>query len=120
MMATYITRFLSIYPEMPKQLVLAIPTYSTNAEKQAYLDSADIAGIKCLRLISESTAIALTYGYFKKAELSAGKQRIVCFIDFGHSKLTVTFASFLQGRTKILMTHSNRNLGGRNMDFIMF
>jgi len=84
------------------------------------MDAAEIAGIKCLRLINESTAIALTYEYQKKNELSAGKQRIVAFIDFGHSKTCITFASFMQGRIKILRQHSERNLGARNIDFLLF
>ena len=78
-----------------KEMVISIPTYASNAERQAYLDAADIAGIKCLRLINESTAMTLTYGYFKKNEFSAGKQRIVAFVDFGHSNLNITFATFL-------------------------
>jgi len=39
--------------------------------------------------------MTLTYGYFKKNEFSAGKQRIVAFVDFGHSNLNITFATFL-------------------------
>lgn len=59
------------------------------------MDAAEIAGVKCTRLINESTAIALTYEYQKKSELSAGQQRIVAFVDFGHSKTSISFASFL-------------------------
>ena len=72
-----------------------------------------------MRIINESTAIALTYGYSKKQELGK-KARIVAFVDFGHSKLSVTFCSFLPGKTKILMTHSNRNLGARVIDYLLF
>lgn len=50
------------------QMVISVPTYATNIERQAYLDAAEIAGIKCIRLLNESTAIALTYGFFKKSE----------------------------------------------------
>ena len=94
-------------------MVISVPTYATNIERQAYLDAAEIAGIRCVRLLNESTAIALTYGYFKKAEFDQKRPRIVAFVDFGHSKLTVTFCSFLPGKTKVLMTHSDRNIGAR-------
>ena len=94
-------------------MVISVPTYTTNIERQGYLDAAEIAGIKCLRLINESTAIALTYGFFKKQEFSPDKNRIVAFVDFGHSKLSVTFSSFKPGFSKVLMTHSDRNLGAR-------
>lgn len=94
-------------------MVISVPTYATNIERQAYLDAAEIAGIKCLRLLNESSAIALTYGFFKKTEFDQKRPRIVAFVDFGHSKLTVTFCSFLPGKTKVLMTHSDRNIGAR-------
>lgn len=103
-----------------KEIVIAIPTYASNAERQAYLDAAEIAGIKCIRLINESTACALTYGFFRKADLDAEKPRTVCFVDFGHSKLTITYASFLKGKMKIISTHSNKNLGARQIDFLLF
>ena len=103
-----------------KEMVIAIPTYCSNSERQAYLDAAEIAGIKCIRLINESTACALTYGFFRKADLDAEKHRNVAFVDFGHSKLTITYAQFLKGKMKIISTHSNRNLGARQIDYQLF
>lgn len=44
----------------------------------------------------------------------------MAFVDFGHSKTCITIASFLQGRIKILRQHSDRNLGARNMDLLLF
>ena len=101
-------------------MVISVPSYATNAERQAYLDAAEIAGIKCIRLINESTATALTYGFFRKADLDAEKPRIVSFVDFGHSKVTVSFASFIKGKMKILAQHSDKNLGARQIDFLLF
>ena len=103
-----------------REIVISVPTYASNAERQAYIDAAEIANIKCVRLINESTATALTYGFFRKSDLDAKKERIVTFVDFGHSKLTVTFASFLQGKMKVLGTHSNKNLGARQIDYLLF
>jgi len=103
-----------------KDIVLSVPTYASNAERQAYLDAAEIAGIKCIKLINESTAIALNYGFFRKNDLDEKKPKKVCFIDFGHSKSTVTFASFKPSKTTIICSHSNRNLGGRQFDYLLF
>lgn len=96
-----------------KEMVLSVPSYASNAERQAVLDAAEIAGIKCVKLINDSTAICLNYGFFRKNDLVADKPRNVCFVDFGHSKLTVTYASFKPGKTKIISTYSDRNLGAR-------
>ena len=103
-----------------KEIVISIPTYASNSERQAYLDAAEIAGLKCVRLINESTACALTYGFFRKADLDEKQHRTVAFVDFGHSKVTITFAQFLRGKMKILSTHSNKNLGARQIDFQLF
>jgi len=103
-----------------KEIVLSIPNYASNAERTAYLDAAQIAGINCVRLINEGTATALTYGFFRKADLDEKKERIVAFVDFGHSKLSITFASFVKSKMKILGTHSNKNLGARQIDFQLF
>ena len=101
---------------MGNEMVISIPSYASNSERQAYLDAAEIAGLKCVRLINESTAIALTYGFFRKNDLDPKKARIVAFVDFGHSKLTITYCSFVPGKTRIIMSHSNRNLGARKIE----
>lgn len=103
-----------------KEIVISVPTYASNVERQAYINAAEIAGISCVRLINESTAIALTYGFFRKGDLDAEKERIVTFVDLGHSKLTITHASFLKGKMKILGTHSDKNLGARWIDFQLY
>lgn len=103
-----------------KEIVISVPTYASNAERQALLDATEIAGIKCVRLINESTACALTYGFFRKADLDPEKPRNVAFVDFGHSKLTITFAQFTKNKMKILNTHSDRNLGARQIDYKLF
>jgi molecular chaperone DnaK (HSP70) len=47
------------------ECVLTIPSYASHVERQALLDAATIAGLKCPRIINESTAIALRYGFFR-------------------------------------------------------
>ena len=71
-------------------------------------------------MINESTAVALTYGFFRKPDLpEKGDPRYVVFVDLGHSKLTVTVASFLAGKMRVVCHNSERNLGARNMDTII-
>lgn len=102
------------------EMVISVPNHATNVERQAYLDASEIAGIKCIRLMNEGTATALSYGFFRKADLDESKPRIVAFVDFGHSKLSVTIASFLRGKMKILGSHSDRNMGARKIDYPLF
>jgi heat shock protein 4 len=72
--------------------------------------------LKCIRLVNESTATALNYGFFRKPDLDEKVARTVVFVDFGHSKLTCTIASFLKGKMKIICHSGDRNFGARNFD----
>ena len=102
-----------------KDFVISIPSYATNVERQALLDAAEIAGLKCLRVINESTAIVLNYGFFRKNQLDEKKEKVVAFVDVGHSKTTITIASFKRGEAKIIVHNSDRNLGAREFDYEM-
>lgn len=110
-------RFYELSEIRCKELVLTVPSYCSNVERQSLLDAAEIAGLKCQRVINESTAIALQYGFFRKRDLDPKVERIVAFVDFGHSKTTISIASFLQDQTKILCHRSDRNLGAREWDW---
>lgn len=120
MIAFYLTRikkFYENYDIQVKDIVISIPSYCSNVERQSILDAAEIANLKCLRVINESTAIALQYGFFRKKDLDAKEERRVAFVDVGHSKTTITIASFVQGKTKIIIHKSDRNLGARDFDW---
>lgn len=90
-------RFYELSEIACKELVLSIPSYCSNVERQALLDAAKIADLKVQRVINESTAVALQYGFFRKRDLDPKNERIVAFVDLGHSKCTVSIASFTQG-----------------------
>ncbi len=98
------------------EFVISVPSYFTNVERQAVVDACEIAGIKCLRVINESTAIVYNYGFFRKADLDPEKERCVAFVDLGHSKTTVTIAAFKKGESRVICHNSERNLGGRDFD----
>jgi molecular chaperone DnaK (HSP70) len=71
--AFYIKKLKELYEKADynvRDLVISIPSYASNVERQALLDAVDIAGLKCLKIINESTAIALAYGFFKRADLA--------------------------------------------------
>lgn len=66
--------------------------------------------------MNDNTAIALSYGFFRRKEFKENEATNVAFIDVGHAKATVTIASFTQKKVKIIAHWSNRNLGARNFD----
>lgn len=123
--------------------VISVPSYFTNNERKALLDSATIAGnnfiltsffplflfirkisyltgLNVLRLFNETTATALSYGIYKQ-DLPAPeeKPRNVIFVDCGQSSLQVFACAFNKGKLRMLANASDSNLGGRDIDMVL-
>ncbi|CAA2989882.1 heat shock 70 kDa 16, partial [Olea europaea subsp. europaea] len=99
--------------------VIGVPSYLTDLQRHAYLNAAEIAGLKPLRLMHDCTATALGYGIYK-TEFSSGGPANVVFVDIGHCDMQVAVASFEPGHMKILSHASDSNLGGRDFDEVLF
>lgn len=99
--------------------VISVPSYYTNAERKALSDAAGIAGLNVLRLINETTATALQYGFYKQ-DLPAAeeKPRNVVFVDFGHSSIQISVCAFNKSKLKMLSAASDR-VGGRDVDIAL-
>uniref|UniRef100_A0A8C6SDW8 Heat shock protein 4a n=1 Tax=Neogobius melanostomus TaxID=47308 RepID=A0A8C6SDW8_9GOBI len=100
--------------------VISVPSYFTDAERRSVVDAAQIAGLNCLRLMNETTAVTLAYGIYKQ-DLPAPeeKPRIVVFVDLGHSGYQVSVCAFNKGKLKILATAFDSDLGGKDFDDIL-
>uniref|UniRef100_A0AAQ5XTP1 Heat shock protein 4a n=1 Tax=Amphiprion ocellaris TaxID=80972 RepID=A0AAQ5XTP1_AMPOC len=100
--------------------VISVPSYFTDAERRSVMDAAQIAGLNCLRLMNETTAVTLAYGIYKQ-DLPAPeeKPRIVVFVDLGHSGYQVSVCAFNKGKLKILATAFDSDLGGKDFDAIL-
>uniref|UniRef100_A0A3Q2YEI2 Heat shock protein family A (Hsp70) member 4 like n=2 Tax=Hippocampus comes TaxID=109280 RepID=A0A3Q2YEI2_HIPCM len=97
--------------------VVSVPCFFTDAERRSVLDATQIAGLNCLRLINDTTAVALAYGIYKQdLPTPEEKPRNVVFVDMGHSSYQVAITSFNKGKLKVLATAFDPNLGGRNFD----
>lgn len=53
-----------------KEVIISVPTYLTQTERKAYFDAAKIAELN-IKMINDSTAVALDYGLFRKGDLDA-------------------------------------------------
>ncbi|CAJ0954227.1 unnamed protein product [Ranitomeya imitator] len=100
--------------------VVAVPCFFTDAERRSVMDATQIAGLNCLRLINETTAVALAYGIYKQ-DLPAPeeKPRIVVFVDMGHSAYQVSVSAFNKGKLKVLATAFDPVVGGRKFDDVL-
>lgn len=79
-----------------KEACLSVPSYFTEKERKALLDAARLADLKVTRIVSESSAVTLSYGLFRKNDLpeKGTDARNVVFVDFGHSKMSSFVSSF--------------------------
>jgi heat shock 70kDa protein 4 len=98
-------------------VVVNVPAWFTDVQRRAMLDASEVAGLKCLRLINDTTAIALGYGITKLDLPEADqKPRRVVFVDIGYSDYTCSVVEFKKGELSVKATAFDRHLGGRNFD----
>uniref|UniRef100_A0AAR2LWX7 Heat shock protein 4a n=1 Tax=Pygocentrus nattereri TaxID=42514 RepID=A0AAR2LWX7_PYGNA len=97
--------------------VISVPSFFTDAERRSVMDAAQIAGLNCLRLMNETTAVTLAYGIYKQ-DLPAAeeKPRTVVFVDVGHAGYQVSACAFNKGKLKILASAFDSELGGKDFD----
>ena len=65
--------------------VMTVPSFITDAARRAFLDSCQISGLNCLKLMNDTTAVALTYEFNHSSlpELT-DKSHIVVIVDIGY------------------------------------
>lgn len=98
--------------------VIAVPTYYTDIQRRAVLQAVSIAGLNCLKIMNETSAVALGYGLFKQdLPPPEEKARNVAFVDMGHASLQVCIVAFNKGKIKVLSSACDPNLGGRDFDY---
>lgn len=101
-------------------VVISVPVWFTDAQRRAVLDASEVAGLKALRLINDTTAVALGYG-ITKTDLPGPeeKPRRVVFVDIGHSTYTASVVEFKKGELTVKSTAWDRQFGGRYFDKAM-
>lgn len=102
-----------------QDVVIAVPGWYTDIQRRAVLDAASIAGLTTLRLINDTTAVALGYGITKSDLPEPENPRHVAFVDIGHSSLSVAIIAFSKGQLTVKATAYDRNLGGRDIDYAL-
>lgn len=98
-------------------VVIAVPGWYTETQRRAVLDAAAIANLNVLRLINDTTAVALGYGITKSDLPEADAPRHVAFVDVGHSSMSVSIVAFSKGQLTVKSTAYERHIGGRDIDY---
>lgn len=98
-------------------VVMSVPAWFTDVQRRSLIDAAEIAGLKLLRLINDTTAAALGYG-ITKLDLPAADEtpRRVAFVDVGYSDYSCSIVEFKKGELAVKGSAYDRHMGGRNFD----
>ena len=94
-------------------VVVTVPAYFDDAQRQATRDAARLAGLKVLRLLNEPTAAAVAYG------LDAGDQETIAVYDLGGGTFDVSVLSLERGVFHTLATGGDTALGGDDFDGLL-
>ena len=106
----------------PKDFVITVPGYYTDAQKRALLIGCKTVGIDTIqRLMHENTAVALAYGIFKdiRNEFTKDKPTNVMFIDLGATSYSCTVVSYEPGKLDVKNSQYDPDLGGREFDHLI-
>lgn len=97
-------------------VVISVPGWFTDKARQAMLDAAEIAGLRCLRTMNDHAAVALDYGIYRSNTFDAERPSRVAFVGIGHGSTTVSVVEFVKGELRVLAVVSDKTLGGRHVD----
>ncbi len=93
-----------------KQVVITVPAYFNDAQRQATKDAGKIAGLEVLRIINEPTAASLAYGLDKKAN------KKIAVYDLGGGTFDVSILELGDGVFEVKSTNGDTFLGGEDFD----
>jgi molecular chaperone HscA len=98
--------------EQISKVVITVPAYFNDAQRQATRDAGKLAGLDVLRIINEPTAASLAYGLGQNTD----EPRTVAVYDLGGGTFDISILSIQDGVFEVLATNGDTNLGGDDFD----
>jgi molecular chaperone DnaK len=97
--------------EEVNEVVITVPAYFDDSQRQATKDAGKIAGLEVLRIINEPTAAALAYGLDRNQ--TTGN---VAVYDLGGGTFDISILQLAQGIFEVRSTAGDTYLGGEDFD----
>ena len=91
-------------------VVVTVPAYFDDAQRQATKDAAKLAGLNVYRLLNEPTAAAVAYGLDHQAE------GVTAVYDLGGGTFDISILKLTKGVFEVLSTGGDTALGGDDFD----
>ena len=92
------------------KIVVTVPAYFSDSQRQSVRDACQIAGLECLRIINEPTSAALAWSNGKKIN------KKIAVYDLGGSTFDCSILDISDGVVEVLATNGNISLGGHDLD----
>ncbi|MCK6554074.1 Fe-S protein assembly chaperone HscA [Candidatus Binatia bacterium] len=96
--------------ETVRRVVITVPAYFNDSQRQATRDAGRLAGLEVLRLVNEPTAASLAYGLDKR------NQGVIAVYDLGGGTFDISILRLQGGIFEVLATAGDTRLGGDDMD----
>jgi molecular chaperone DnaK len=96
--------------EKVTKVVITVPAYFNDSQRQATKQAGEIAGMEVLRIINEPTAAALAYGLDKK------KDETIAVYDLGGGTFDISILEVGEGVVEVKSTNGDTHLGGDDID----
>jgi molecular chaperone DnaK len=97
--------------EPVNDVVITVPAYFNDMQRQATKDAGKVAGMNVLRIINEPTAAALAYGMDK-----GGTEQTILVFDLGGGTFDVSVLELGDGVFEVKSTNGDNHLGGDDWD----
>lgn len=94
-------------------VVITVPAYFDDAQRQGTKDAANLAGMHVLRLLNEPTAAAIAYG------LDSGQEGVIAVYDLGGGTFDISILRLSRGVFEVLATGGDSALGGDDFDHLV-
>ena len=97
------------------KVVITVPAYFNDAQRQATRDAGKIAGLDVLRIVNEPTAASLAYGI----GLNPNDEQTIAVYDLGGGTFDVSILKIQNGIFEVLSTNGDTFLGGDDFDRVI-
>lgn len=102
-------------------IVISVPDFYTTYQRKALVSAIKIAGLNCISLLNESSAICLSYFFHHYRDITLTSiPQLVVFIDMGDTKTSVHVCSFTKNNPQIIFSISDKCLGCRDFDYAIY
>jgi len=99
-------------------VVITVPAYFDDAQRQATRDAAKLAGLHVYRLLNEPTAAAVAYG-LDHQDVASNDGKVIAVYDLGGGTFDISILRLHQGVFEVLATGGDSALGGDDFDHVV-